>query len=185
MKPHFTSSLALLLAVVTCHPACAEDVNAAGAQFRSLLGFKVSAAVPTAHIKQFLGSAKAFEAGEFEKAICYYRKQTVVILTSFQGDDGTHTPDTFDMYEVSLMAADMEEACSALPSKIPDAAFQPGGLKLGMSIDQFEALTGATAADEKQNGVKSSRVFQKFFSTAHYIYAAIDTKKGLTNFRVQ
>ncbi len=182
------SSLALLLAVLTYHPACADDVNAAGAQFRSLLGFKVSAGVPTARIQQFLGSAKAFESGEFAKAICYYRKQTVVILTSFQGDDRSHTPDTdtFDEYEViSPTAAGMEEVCSALPSKIPDAAFQPGGLKLGMSIDQFEALTGATAADEMQNGVKSSRVFQKFFSPAHYIYATFDTKNGLTNFRVQ
>lgn len=44
-----------------------------------------------------------------------------MILTSFQGDDGPHTPDTFDMYQVSLTAAGMEEVCSALPNKIPDA----------------------------------------------------------------
>jgi hypothetical protein len=176
------------LALAASHPACAAETHVAGAQFRYLLGFEVSAGVSMAHIQHVVGSAKTFKAGEFEEAICYYRGHTVMVLTSFHGDgdgDDAGYPDTLDMYEVTLIAEpDAENNCSPLPSKIPDAAFQPRGLKLGMSINQFEALTGATAADELQNGVKSSRVFQKFFSTAHYIYGAFDTK-GLATFRVQ
>lgn len=181
MKRYFALSVVLLFAI--SHPAHAENAIA-GQQFRSLLGFEVSAGVPIKNIQRFLGRAKAFQAGEFEKAICYYRGQTVLTMISFQGDDGSRSPDAFDMYEVSLVAVGAKEVCSILPIKIPGAAFQPAGLKLGMSIDQFKALTGATDADEMKNGVASSRVFQKFFSIGHYIYAAFDTK-GLTNFRVQ
>ena len=183
MKRYFLTSIVFLFAVKTGFSVYAEAVIT-GQEFRYLLGFEVSAHLPITSIQKILGTARTLNTGEFENAICYYRNQTIVTLTSFQSDDDSQSPDTFDMYEVSLATLDNIVGCANLPESIPDAAFQPAGLKLGMSIDQFKTLSGTTADDETKNGVKSSRVFQKFFSPDHYIYAAFDAK-GLTNFRVQ
>jgi hypothetical protein len=155
-----------------------------GKKFRAILGFEISSHIPIAKIQESLGPAKFFQSGEFDKAICYTRGNTVILFTSFQPDDGTPARDTFDMLEISTAESGQDQLCSTLPARIPDSAIHLAGVKPGISVEQFRAAVGAKPSDEQETGAKGERVFQKFFSPAHYIYAAFNAD-GLYDVRVQ
>ena len=121
-------------------PVGAEEGD--GARFTSFLGFRLNIGTLD-DVQGRLGRARLVESyddGEYQASVCYLGSDGMVSFLS--GRDGGAMLGLLG-FELQRSATAAAQNCRQLPRHLADASRSLGGLRLGMSRQDFAALMGA------------------------------------------
>lgn len=131
--------LVLAFAAMAAFPAGAQEGD--GARFTSFLGFRLNLGTLD-DVQGRLGHARlveSYEDGEYQASVCYLGSDGMVSFLS--GRDGGAMLGLLG-FELRRSTTEAAQNCRQLPRHYADAARNLGGLRLGMSRQDFAALMG-------------------------------------------
>jgi hypothetical protein len=132
--------LIILLLIFT--PATVLATN--GEEFTEVLGIRIAQDITLADIQKRLGQARIVETGdggEYKAAICYYSPKCQTEVEFWSSDLGGPEHDLIGFTLSRSKSA--PSVCAALASDDCDSLKVPGGLKLGITIDDFKNAVGS------------------------------------------
>lgn len=133
--------LGLALTALAAFPAGAGETDD-GARFTSFLGFRLNLGTLD-DVQGRLGRTKlleSYEDGEYQASVCYLGSDGMVSFLSGREGGAMLGLLGFELQRSTTAAA---QNCRGLPRRYAEASRSLGGLRLGMSRQEFAAVVGA------------------------------------------
>lgn len=128
-----------IICIVAYMAGFAAKDDGIGSQFTSFAGFELGSST-LADVQKELGSAKMIEtgdAGEYVASVCYDVSGGIVLFLAGEIDGHEHNLGGFGI----ALKTD-RKPCSKWPTSHPIPTLVIGGLRLGMSVDEFTHAVG-------------------------------------------